>query len=153
MLYELFSAKISDYLKIVKAELAKWKDNSKEFLREYTKQWKKYTIYARSLVNVFRYLDTYYLKGQGGQSVTNAALGMFRDQIFMPNLEFLRYAILEEIRKDRDQEIVEIDLIKTAINHFVVIDYKRPSKDGEGQNVMILLVKGQEFEWRGTKSL
>ena len=65
----------------------------------------------------------------------------------------MRYAILEEIRKDRDQEIVEIDLIKTAINHFVVIDFKKPPKDGEGQNVMILLVKGQEFEWRGTKSL
>ena len=137
----------------MKAELAKLKDNSKEFLREYNDQWKKYTMYARSLVNVFKYLDQYYLRGQGEQSVTNAALEMFRDQIFTPNLEFLRYAILEEIRKDRDQEIVEIDLIKTAINHFVVIDYKKPPKDGEGQKVVILLSKGQEFEWRGTKSL
>ena len=85
-LYVLFRAKISDYLKIVKAEIAKWKDNSKEFLREYTKQWKKYTMYARSLVNVFRYLDQYYLRGQGGRSVTNAALEIFRNQIFMPNL-------------------------------------------------------------------
>ena len=85
--------------------------------------------------------------------MTNAALEMFRDQIFMPNLQFLRSAILEEIRKDRDQEIVEIDLIKSAINHFVVIDYKRPPNDDKGQKVEILLKKGQEFEWLGTKSL
>lgn len=94
---------------------------------------------------MFRYLDQYYLKGQGEQSVTNCALEMFRDRVFKRNLEFFRYAVLEEIRKDREHEMVDIELIKASVNHFVVIDYKKP--------VSILLAKGNEFQWRGTKSL
>ena len=110
------------------------------------KQWDDYTIYARALSNMFKPLDRFYLAPMGGMSVIKTAHEMFRVKLFQKNLEPFRNAILEEIRKGREPEIVDTKLIKNAISHFIIIDYK-------SDNELKIVKSDNDFVWKGTKSL
>jgi hypothetical protein len=56
--------------------------DSQEFLQEYVKQWKKFTIFVMVMKKMFDYLDRYFLKNAGSQSLTLTALNLFRKMIF-----------------------------------------------------------------------
>ena len=66
---------------------------------------------------MFEYLDRYYLKNgaERAQNLTETALSKFKDLVFNDKISELRRSILEEIQKDRLNEIVDKDLIKNAI--------------------------------------
>jgi hypothetical protein len=50
------------------------------------------------------YLDRTLLKNQGDQSLFEQALTLFRDKVFKRRVGELKKYILEEIRKDREDE-------------------------------------------------
>jgi len=56
--------------------------DSQEFLQEYVKKWKKFTIFVMVMKKMFDYLDRYFLKNAGSQSLTLTALNLFRKMIF-----------------------------------------------------------------------
>lgn len=89
--------------------------DSKEFLIEYIRQWRNYTIFIYSLNKVMQYLDRFHLKNQGDLSLTETSLNLFRDKIFQNRLNDLRKAALAEIKKDREGQLVDKDLIKSAV--------------------------------------
>lgn len=76
---------------------------SAEFLAEYVKQWNQYTLYTFSVIKMFNYLDRYYLKNSqtDSQTLAQTALGKFKELIFKRRMSDLRWAILQEINKDR----------------------------------------------------
>ena len=47
--------------------------------------------------------------------MTETALARFKDKIFKKRMVELRKSILEQIKKDREHDIVDKDLIKEAI--------------------------------------
>lgn len=58
-------------------------------------------------------------------NLTETALSFFREEIFKTRMTDLRKAILVEIRKDRENEFVDQDLIKEAVKQFVFMGYKK----------------------------
>jgi len=92
--------------------------DSKEFLAEYVQQWKNYTIFTFSMKKMFEYLDRYYLKNgaEKCQNLTETSLNHFKEKIFKYRMVDLRRSIMQEIHKDRENEIVDKDLIKESIN-------------------------------------
>jgi len=91
------------------------KGASAQFLAEYNTLFKKYTLMVFTLYKIFCYLDKYFLKNANMQSLTEKALDLFRAKVFNKFIEDLRRSLLEEIRKDREDEVVEIDNLKEAI--------------------------------------
>jgi hypothetical protein len=83
--------------------------DSRDLLEEYVDQWNKYTILTFSLKKMFDYLDRYYLKSgsERCQSLTDTALSKFREIIFQKRKAEFVNAILQEIHKDRESEIVD----------------------------------------------
>lgn len=66
---------------------------------------------------MFNYLDRYYLKNGAEHlaNLTDTALRYNRERVFDKKMAELRRSILAEIKKDRENELADRDLIKEAI--------------------------------------
>jgi hypothetical protein len=122
--------------------------DSNQFLEEYIAQWKKFSIFTFSMKKLFDYLDRYYLKNgsERCQNLVETALNQFRENVFNHRLNDLRRAILEEIKKDRENEITDKDLIKEGVNQFIYMGYEKKTilKKLEGSGALV---------WVGEKNL
>ena len=96
---------------------------------------------------MFDYLDRDFLKGPGYWSLTETALNMFRKMIFQDRKIQLRRSILEEIYKDRENQIIDKDLLKAAIMQYIYM--------GFGKKTLIKKVDGSTdpIQWTGEKNL
>ena len=92
-------------------------NSSKDFIKEYALQWKNYSFYYYSMKRMFEYLDRFYLKNLGNhaKSLTDTALDLWQSKIFMAKITELQQAVNEEIRKDRMDEVVDLDIIRLGI--------------------------------------
>ena len=142
----MYKKKISEMVSMVEKALQTKTGSSNSFLIEYVDQWRKFTIFTNTIRKVMQYLERFYLKSRGDQSLTERALAMYRDKIFHKNLGRLRSAILVEIKKDREGEMVDHGLVKKAIMQFIYVGYE--------QKINIVKVKdSNEFDWIGERSL
>jgi hypothetical protein len=120
--------------------------DSKEFLIEYIRQWRNYTVFIYSLNKVMQYLDRFHLKNQGDLSLTETSLNLFRDKIFQSRLPDLRKATLAEIKKDREGQLIDKDLIKSAVQQFIYMGY---------ENKVLIAKKGgaTDLDWLAERNL
>ena len=127
-LYVIYQEKLKQYIeKHISRQIQSRAGDSREFLNEYVKQWKNYTIFTLSIIKMFNYLDRYYLKNGAEHPCTNlthTALRYNREKVFDKKIGELRRSILTEIRKDRQSELVDRDLIKDAILQFIYMGYE-----------------------------
>ena len=95
---------------------------------------------------VMNYLDRFHLKNAGDHSLTQTSLQIFRQNIYKKYLIELRKSILEEIRKDRENELVDNILVKCSIKQFIYMGYD--------QKVVIKKFEGSnDFLWIGDQNL
>ena len=116
--------------------------NEENLLKDYIKEWKDYTILVHFMRKMFSYLDRYYLRNNNTVSLATSALHLFRDQCFNTVIDRLRTAILNQITKDRNNEIVDLDLVKRAIYTFVEMGFI--SAD--------IVKQDDDFIWKGDKN-
>jgi hypothetical protein len=66
---------------------------------------------------LFDYLDRFYLKNLGNhaKTLTETALDLWSTEIFLKKINELQMAVNEEIRKDRMDEVVDLDIIRLGI--------------------------------------
>ena len=76
---------------------------------------------------MFDYLDRYYLKSLKckGKSLLGTAQEHYKAQVFDKHMNDLRVAILNEIIKERDNEMVDKDVIKEAVIQFMIMAYEQ----------------------------
>ena len=72
-----------------------------------------------------------------------SALGFFKEHCFTRLAENLRRAILEQISKDRDGELVNLEALKGCILIFVQMGFNNANIEKEED----------EYVWRGDKNL
>jgi hypothetical protein len=156
-LYIVYMHLLADYItqKVYPAIQAKVGD-SRELLAEYVYQWEKFTVFTFSMKKLFEYLDRYYLKNgsERCQNLVETALNQFKDKVFKQRMSDLRWSILEEIKKDRESEITDKDLIKQAIMQFIYMGFEKKTilkkLDGSGEMIWVgeknLLLYDQDFE-------
>ena len=116
--------------------------NEENLLKDYIKEWKDYTILVHFMRKMFSYLDRYYLRNNNTVTLATSALHLFRDQCFNTVIDRLRTAILNQITKDRNNEIVDLDLVKRAIYTFVEMGFI--SAD--------IVKQDDDFIWKGDKN-
>ena len=110
-------------------------------------QWRNFTLFTKAIRSVFQYLDRFHLLNQGKPSLFKTALAIYKKEIFQKHLDRLRSAILAEIKKDREGEIVDRDLVKKAIMQFIYVGYE------EGEVNIAKVKDSNEFDWIGERSL
>jgi cullin 3 len=113
-------------------------------LREYIKQLDNFTILARWLSKVFNYIDRYYLMFNQLDSTCLVSLKTFREVVFTDLRKKLLDALMDEIRKHRENEDVNWDTLHKTIETFINVGYKKDVK---------LKKVGEIFQWTGEKNL
>jgi cullin 1 len=114
-----------------------------ELIREFTKNWKNFTLLVYFLAKILHYLDRYYLKNANLQSLQQNALQLFNEQCFKNIQNQLRAAILDEIKKGRLGDSIDKELLKSCITLFVYMGYQKAS----------IKKDDNEFLWTGDKNL
>jgi len=91
---------------------------------------------------MFSYLDKYYLKNNNTHTLATTALHLFRDECFTKIRDRVRAAILNQITRDRNNEMVNLDLLKRAIYTFVEM----------GLMAADIVKQDDEWVWKGDKN-
>ena len=115
-LYEYYQSILKRFLEqnvLPKLELKV--TDSNQFLMEVVHQWRQYSIFTYSNTKIFEYLDRGYIKHQSQVVLSDLALHIYKRNIFEGKKAQLRAAILDQIQKDRNDELVDKELIKRAV--------------------------------------
>lgn len=80
-------------------------------------------------------------------SLTEKALDLYRENIFKIYEFTLRDSILKEIYKDRENEIVDKDLIKQSVKQFAYMGY------GDRINLKKVENSAYPIQWQGEQNL
>ncbi|WPK23048.1 hypothetical protein PUMCH_000272 [Australozyma saopauloensis] len=128
--------KLEDYLKEYVQSLHP--ENNEPFLEFYVRKWKRFTIGARYLNNVFDYMNRYWVlkeRSDGHRNIfdiNNLALVQWKNHLFTPNLDRIRAEIFGLIERQRNNEIVDTNIISVAVKSMVYLgldvnDLKKPN--------------------------
>lgn len=140
-LHDYFKKKLAEHIqKVVLASLERKEEEV--LLKYYIKQWKDYTILVHFMRKMFVYLDRYYLKNNNSLTLATTALHLFRDHCFNQVCDRVRKAILNQMTRDRNNEQVDLDLVKRSIYTFVEMGFI--SAD--------IVKQDDEYVWKGDKN-
>ncbi|KAL7750061.1 ubiquitin ligase (cullin) of SCF [Sorochytrium milnesiophthora] len=134
---ELYSA-LSHFLQ---AHLTKLRTQAQNFmdvdlLQYYTSEWSKFTVAAKSIHNLFRYLNRHWIRREMDEGkkdiydIYTLCLVTWRDYLFEQVHPSVMKAVLKLVEKQRNGETIETSLIRLVQESFVSLslDDKDPSK-------------------------
>jgi len=100
------------------------------FLREWVRRWQCCGWAVDGMKRMFMYLDRFYVpNSEDLLGTAHQGFQLFREKIFKQFKEAARTAILECIRREREGEEQDIDLMRDSIKVFVDLGYKLPKVD------------------------
>lgn len=117
--------KLKDYLITYVSSLKKKQNES--FLEFYVKRWTRFTVGAGYLNHVFDYMNRYWVQKERSDGrrdifdVNTLSLLTWRDVMFKPNSDLLIKEILEQIRLQRENQVVDTRSLSVAIRSFVLL--------------------------------
>ncbi|EEQ37876.1 hypothetical protein CLUG_01999 [Clavispora lusitaniae ATCC 42720] len=108
------------------------------FLEFYVRTWKRYTIGAGYLNNVFDYMNRYWVQKERSDGrrdvfdVNTLALLQWKEHMFSSNVDQIMAQILDLIERQRNNEIVDTSVISVAVKSMVYLgidtnDLKKPN--------------------------
>jgi cullin 1 len=92
-------------------------------------KWANHEVMVRWMQRFFQYLDRFYVEINSLTPLTDQGYKIFRQVIFVPLIQNITGAILENIRKEREEEFVDVDLVKKVIDIFLYLSNDRLSAD------------------------
>lgn len=114
------------------------REPNEPFLDFYVRKWRRFTIGAVYMNNVFDYMNRYWVQKERSDGrkdiydVNTLSLVKWRDEMFQPNADELIEQILGLIKRQRDNMLVDTNLISSAIKSLVFLsidiqDLKKPN--------------------------
>jgi cullin 1 len=88
------------------------------FLRTLVTRWKNHKLLTKWLAKIFNYLDRYYIVRYNLPKLQNVGIESFRNTIYKELHVKTRLAVLKEMEKDREGEIVDTDLLRDTLSIF-----------------------------------
>lgn len=76
---------------------------------------------VRWMQRFFQYLDRFYVEINSLTPLTDQGYKIFKGVIFQPLIGNITSAILENIRKEREGELVDTDLLKKVIDIYLFL--------------------------------
>ena len=114
------------------------------FLLELVQQWNNYTIFAMLLNRLFDYLDINYVKSNFLSPLGKHCQQEFKNRVIIGLESELQGAIKDQITRDRNQEQINREALKTAIGVYVDL-----GKEGDQKPIR----RDGRFFWQGTPNL
>lgn len=147
--HELYK-KIKDYLEVYlqrcRAKIVE-KDLQDEVLLDfYTKQWSDFRFSSKVLNGICQYLNRHWVKRKREEGnkkiyeISDLAFVQWKEHMLTPLSNQVTRAVLKLIEKERNGEVVNTGLIKTAVESFVQLGLKGNAPEAR------LLVYSQNFE-------
>jgi len=126
-LYNNYCDAVKDYLSARILPRIKEK-HDETMLKELTRRWENHKLMIRFLSHVFKYLDRFYVKRLSLPELAEVGSQNFHEIVFTAVKRDVRTAILELIRREREGEMVDRDLIhKVVVGIFVEMGGMRNS--------------------------
>jgi cullin 1 len=124
VLYQRYTESISKYLtqKVV-PELQKIaaEDSGEEFLEKLQQKWLNHGIMVRWMQRFFQYLDRFYVEINSLTPLTDQGFKIFKQQVFQPLITNITNAILAAITRERNEELVDTDLLKKTVDIYIFL--------------------------------
>jgi len=95
-------------------------------------QWRNYLILSKWISKTFNYLDRYYLKFSNMDSTVLTAIKLFKKNIFETLKTEMVESVLTEIRKWRETEDVNWEVLHMVIECFITIGITKGAKIEKG---------------------
>jgi cullin 1 len=76
---------------------------------------------VRWMQRFFQYLDRFYVEINSLTPLTDQGYKIFKGVVFQPLIGPITSAILENIRKEREGELVDTDLLKKVIDIYLFL--------------------------------
>jgi len=89
-------------------------------MKAYLKIWSDYAMLIKLLDRMFDYLNRYYLKNQSMKMLGVTALEIFNQNFYQEVKDAFRTELLLNFTKDRNGDIVNPDLMRDAVQCFVM---------------------------------
>jgi len=122
-LYKKLTEYLTEHLKQLVADSKVHTDEA--LLSFYIKEWHRYTIAAKYIHHLFRYLNRHWVKremDEGKKSIYDVYtlhLVRWRDVLFKETSEKVMEAVLKLVEKQRNGETIEYNQIKQVVDSFV----------------------------------
>ncbi|KAK3353650.1 Cullin [Lasiosphaeria hispida] len=122
-LYKKLQEYLSEHLRGLLAESQTHTDEA--LLAFYIREWQRYTVAAKYIHHLFRYLNRHWVKremDEGKKSIFDVYtlhLVRWRDVLFTPVSEKVMNAVLMLVEKQRNGETIEYNQIKQVVESFV----------------------------------
>lgn len=131
-IYSKLEEYLVNFIKLLEA------NPSELFLEFYVRKWKRFTIGAGYLNNVFDYMNRYWVQKERSDGrrdiydVNTLALLQWKHHMFNNNVEKIMTEILDLIERQRNNEIVDTSVISVAVKSMVFLgidtnDLKKPN--------------------------
>eukprot|EP00361_Fabrea_salina_P007359 CAMPEP_0202440492 /NCGR_PEP_ID=MMETSP1345-20130828/36726_1 /ASSEMBLY_ACC=CAM_ASM_000843 /TAXON_ID=342563 /ORGANISM="Fabrea Fabrea salina" /LENGTH=737 /DNA_ID=CAMNT_0049055097 /DNA_START=1 /DNA_END=2214 /DNA_ORIENTATION=+ len=150
LLYNYYIDTIKNYtIENVKKSLSE--QTGETFLSNLVKRWENHKILVYWMRKIFMYLDKYHVKNTQSTPLFQVGLEIFREEIFEGIAGHLRGVIIEQIRKEREGQLIDRNLLKEVLLCFVQVGLTEVSiekiieKGDDG--------KREKIVWKGTKHL
>ena len=95
--------------------LPKLKNPKNDLLSTMCQVWENFTIYAKMMDRCFDYLNRYYLSNSSMPPIGANCLQMFKQLVFQKYKKPVCEAILKQITKDREGEVINRETVKKTI--------------------------------------
>ncbi|GBG26681.1 Cullin-1 [Hondaea fermentalgiana] len=116
-LYTRHGERIKDYLESAVMPVLREK-RDEYLLKELVVRWKQHEIMDKWMRRFFMYLDRYHVKHHSLPELHEASLKLFRTIVFQEVKPAFVAAILAQINKERDGEVVDRFLLKQCVDIF-----------------------------------
>lgn len=88
-------------------------------LTEAIKRWKDHQLIIKYLLKIFHYLDRFYTKNNGKNSLREVSLDLYYEKVYLKIKTDLAQAIYDKIQSERDGEITDRSILKDGISLFI----------------------------------
>lgn len=92
-------------------------------------QWEKHGIMVRWMQRFFQYLDRFYVEINSLTPLALQGLKIFKSVIFHPLTTNITYSVLNAIQRERNEELVDVDLLKKTIEIYLNLSNDKLQQD------------------------
>ena len=142
-IYQIFEEFVNEYLQNEVIPLLE-SSGGEQLLLNLVKVWNAYIIYAKMMDRSFEYLNRYYLKNNQLQLVGEKCMSMFQEKIFNLRKVAITEAILAQIKKDRNGDAINKEVVQKCIAVYVDIGLVKPKP---------MRTRDGLFLWQGDRNL
>ncbi|CAL5075372.1 unnamed protein product [Urochloa decumbens] len=120
-LYQRYKDDLDDYIK--STILPPLRELQGEILlRELVERWRKHNRIISFEINMFRYLNRYYISKRSLPSLQQISSSSFHDLVFNELKSSVTRTVIAMIDQEREGKVVDLDLLKNVLAIYIEID-------------------------------